>query len=111
MVQRLTCFLRDMVALLVLSSVLCVSVVRAEAISHDKALQAVRSGEILPLQLILSRVLGRGTSAGHIVDIRLIDREAGLHGWVYDITFYTGEGRVVRWRVDAKTASVLDKEE
>ena len=64
---------------------------------QDAAYQAMQRGNILPLNVILSRVRVRG--AEYI--------GADLDGAVYRLTFMRGDGNVVRLHVDARTGRPL----
>ena len=74
-------------------------------VNQDRARQAVANGEIKPLHEVLDFVASR--HPGRVLDVRLKDREAGLHGWVYDISLLTPDRRIVILRVDAGTGSIL----
>ena len=81
------------------------SLAYGEPIGHDRALEAVRSGEIMPLQDILAKATQR--LSGTVVSVSLTDGEAGLHGWVYDVKIYADDGRLLLVRLDATTGSIL----
>lgn len=72
---------------------------------HEKAIEAVKSGEILPLDQILLSI--RGNYEGRVLAINLKDNEQGLFGWVYDIRMINSDNRVINLRVDAGTSTVL----
>ncbi len=72
---------------------------------HEKAIEAVKSGEILPLDQILLSI--KGNYEGRVLAINLKDNEQGLYGWVYDIRMINSENRVINLRVDAGTSTVL----
>lgn len=76
-----------------------------EDVHHDEVLEAVRDGTILPLNEILIKVQEK--IGGRVMNVRLEDGRDGLHGWVYHIRFFDGEGRLTDIHVDAGTASVL----
>tara|TARA_B100001057_G_scaffold356867_1_gene358857 strand:- start:176 stop:505 length:330 start_codon:yes stop_codon:yes gene_type:complete len=72
---------------------------------HEKAIQAVKDEEILPLDIILNSI--KQKYSGRILAINLKDNEQGLFGWVYDIRMIDSTNKVINLRVDAGTASVL----
>jgi uncharacterized membrane protein YkoI len=72
---------------------------------HDKAIEAVKSGEILPLDQILVSI--KDDYEGRVLAINLKDNEQGLYGWVYDIRMINSDNRVINLRVDAGTSTVL----
>jgi uncharacterized membrane protein YkoI len=75
----------------------------ALAQGHDRAREAVRSGDIRPLGDILRSV--RGAVAGEVLDVRLVDRGPPSN-WRYEVRVQTPEGHVVAVLVDAQTAAV-----
>tara|TARA_B100000989_G_scaffold251453_1_gene199480 strand:- start:138 stop:461 length:324 start_codon:yes stop_codon:yes gene_type:complete len=72
---------------------------------HEKAIEAVKSGEILPLDQILLNI--RNQFDGRVLAINLKDSEQGLFGWVYDIRMINSYNEVINLRVDAGTSTVL----
>jgi len=72
---------------------------------HEKAIEAVKSGEILPLAQILESIQEKFD--GRILAINLKDSEKGLFGWVYDIRMIDENNKVINLRVDAGTSTVL----
>lgn len=74
-------------------------------VSHDRAREAVQSGEIMPLHRILAIVSEK--YEGRVLEVLLRDREEGLYGWVYDIHLFTPRDNVLVLRVDAGTATIL----
>lgn len=73
---------------------------------HDRARQALQSGEILPLDKILASVAA--THPGQVLEVEL-DREryGGKKIWVYEIKSMTQDGKLQKLEVDAKTGEVL----
>lgn len=67
---------------------------------RDRARDAVRRGEILPLDQVMNRVQRR--YPGRLLDVRLDDRRL-----VYHMRMLTRRGRVLRIAVDARDASIL----
>ena len=72
---------------------------------HEKAINAVNEGEILPLNEILKNI--NENFYGRVISINLKDNEKGLFGWVYDIMIIDNNNNVKQIRVDAGTATVL----
>ena len=70
---------------------------------HDRALRALKAGEILPLRVVLER-LGRD-HAGEVIEVEL-ERDDGR--WVYEIKMLRSDGGVFELEVDARTADVLE---
>jgi len=72
---------------------------------HERARQALASGEILPLTEILAR-------AGRLLEGRMIEaeleREDGL--WVYEIKLLRTDGRLVEALFDARGGELLELE-
>lgn len=76
---------------------------------HEKAIEAVQSGEILPLDQILQSIKQKFN--GRVLAINLNDNEQGLFGWVYDIRMIDRQNNVINLRIDAGTSTVLMVEE
>ncbi len=72
---------------------------------HEKAIQAVKNGEILPLDQILMSL--KNEFEGRVLAINLNDSEKGLYGWVYDIRMINSSNKVINLRVDAGTSTIL----
>jgi uncharacterized membrane protein YkoI len=81
---------------------------RAGSMDHERARAAMESGEIMALREILLAV--EDEFEGRVIEVKLTDLEAGLHGWVYDVTLLTPQNNVLRVRVDAGTAVILQVE-
>ncbi len=77
----------------------------AQINDHEKAIEAVKSGEILPLDQILLNI--KNKFDGRVLAINLKDNEQGLFGWVYDIRMINSYNEVINLRVDAGTSTVL----
>jgi len=76
---------------------------------HEKAIEAVKNGEILPLDQILLSI--EKNFQGRVLAINLKDNEQGLFGWVYDIRMINNSNKVINLRIDAGTSTVLLVEE
>ena len=72
---------------------------------HEKAIEAVKDGQILPLDQILASLNNK--YQGRVLAINLKDSEKGLFGWVYDIRMIDENNKVINLRVDAGTSTVL----
>ena len=69
---------------------------------HDRALQALKRGEVQPLEKVLAAV--RSGIDGTIVHTRL-KRKHGI--WVYDLKVLGRDGRMRNIHINAKTAKLL----
>lgn len=69
---------------------------------HERALEAVQSGQVLPLTTVLER-LGR-EHPGQVLGIEL-EREEGQ--WIYEIKLLSADGQLMKLKLDARTAEVL----
>ena len=69
---------------------------------HERALQAVQSGQVLPLTTVLER-LGR-EHPGQVLEVEL-EREA--EQWIYEIKLLSADGQLMKLKLDAGTAEVL----
>lgn len=76
--------------------------VRADSDDHDRARQALESGEILPLTTVLERV--NLDTPGRVLEVEL-DRKN--EQWVYEIKFLRQGGSVIKLRVDASSGNVI----
>lgn len=74
---------------------------------HERARQALQSGEILPLDKILATVAVK--QPGQILEVEL-DDERAKDGkiWVYEIKGVTTDGKLFKMKVDARTGEVLE---
>ena len=77
----------------------------AQQSDHEKAIEAVKNEEILPLDQILLSI--NNNYEGRVLAINLKDSEQGLFGWVYDIRMIDADNKVINLRVDAGTSTVL----
>lgn len=69
---------------------------------HERALQAVQAGQVLPLTTVLER-LGR-EHPGQVLEVEL-ERERGQ--WIYEIKLLSADGQLLKLKLDAGTAAVL----
>ena len=74
---------------------------------HERARQALQSGEILPLDKILATAAVK--QPGQILEVEL-DDERAKDGriWVYEIKGVTSDGKLFKMKVDARTGDVLE---
>lgn len=78
----------------------------ADRSDHDRARDAVRSGQTLPLSEILARI--RLQLRGEIVHVKF-EREDGRY--VYEFRVVSPDGRLRSVHVDAANANILDEED
>ncbi len=79
---------------------------RDDGRDHDRALEALRSGEVLSLRAILDRV--QTEFGGDLIEAELEDED---HRLVYEIKLLTAEGRVLKLEYDARTGDLLKTKE
>ncbi|NDP39655.1 MAG: PepSY domain-containing protein [Rhodoferax sp.] len=73
---------------------------------HDRAREALQSGEVLPLATILERV--EREHAGKVLDVELDrDKDHGVVRWVYKIKVLTTGGTRLKLQIDAKTGDLI----
>lgn len=73
---------------------------------HDRARQALESGEVLPLRTILERV--ERDHPGQIMEVEL-ERKAA--GWIYEVKLLKTGGVLVKLKINARNGAVLDSKE
>jgi hypothetical protein len=88
--------------LLAWASWLAMPIAQADDGDHERARAAVRSGEVLPLPELLSRL--QPGWPGQVLELEL-EREDGR--WIYEVKLLQPGGQVVKLDVDARTATVL----
>jgi len=71
---------------------------------QDRALQAVQSGEILPLRTVLERL--EKELPGQVLEVELERQQAQ---WVYEVKLLQRDGRRVKLLLDARDASILQR--
>jgi uncharacterized membrane protein YkoI len=72
---------------------------------HDRARQAVRRGEVLPMAKVLERLYAR--IPGEVVGVEF-EREDGR--WIYEFKLVDRIGRLLEVQVDAATGNILSTE-
>lgn len=73
--------------------------------SHDQALEAVKSGKIVPVLPIIERAEREYT--GQVVEVELTGSDAEDPGMFYKIKILTSDGRLLELLVDATTGNVV----
>lgn len=100
--------MRHALHILLLTALLAgTSATRAEEeSSHDRALKALRAGEIAPLPEILAVVAAE--TPGSVIEVELKRR----HGrYVYEVEVLTADGRLIETYVDAADKRILNRED
>ena len=69
---------------------------------HERARQAVTSGQVLPLHTVLERL--EREHPGQVLEVEL-EQDDGQ--WIYEVKLLQNDGRLVRIKLDARTAAVL----
>jgi uncharacterized membrane protein YkoI len=73
---------------------------------HDRAREAVKAGQVMPLRTVLERL--EREHPGEVLDVELEDEHGRL---VYEVKLLQSDGRLVKLELDAKTATVLRRKE
>lgn len=69
---------------------------------HERAREAVQSGQVLPLRAVLERL--EREHPGEVLEVEL-EREHGQ--WLYEVKLLQRDGQLLKLKVDARTAAVL----
>lgn len=69
---------------------------------HERALQAVQGGQVLPLRSVLERL--EREHPGQVLEVELEDEDGR---WVYEIKLLQSGGQRIKLELDAKTGEVL----
>lgn len=69
---------------------------------HERAREAVTSGQVLPLRTVLERL--EREYPGQVLEVEL---EPEDEGWVYEVRLLQADGLLRKVRLDARTAEVL----
>lgn len=69
---------------------------------QDRARQALKSGEVMPLATILERVARE--HPGQIMEVEL-ERDDGA--WIYELRVLEPGGGLIKLKVDARTGAIL----
>ncbi len=95
--------IRRRAAWLVAAGTLCAGfLAHAGEGDHERARDAVQSGQALALPVLLERL--QRTHPGQVLEIEL-ERDGGR--WVYELKLLQPGGQVLKLAVDARTAEVL----
>ncbi len=78
------------------------TVVARDREDHDRARQAVESGQVMPLKALLARV--EREHPGQVLEIEL-EREDGM--WLYEIKLLQPGGVLNKLKLDARTGAVV----
>ncbi|MDP4622700.1 MAG: PepSY domain-containing protein [Hydrogenophaga sp.] len=71
---------------------------------HERALQAVQSGQVLPLTQVLALV--ERTHPGQVLEVEL---ESHDRQWQYEIKLLQPDGRLLKLKIDARSGSILKR--
>lgn len=71
---------------------------------HDRARQALKAGEVMPLVTILERVARQ--HPGQVLEVEL-ERDDGA--WIYELRVLEPGGGLVKIKVDARTGVVVKR--
>jgi len=81
------------------------AIVPAESqLDHDKARQALESGQILPLRVILEKI--EQQYPGQVLEVEL---EKSHGSWIYELKVLQQSGKLIKLKIDAGNATVLKK--
>ena len=69
---------------------------------HERALQAVQAGQVLPLRSVLERL--EREHPGQVLEVELEDDNGR---WLYEIKLLQAGGQRIKLELDAKTGAVL----
>jgi uncharacterized membrane protein YkoI len=71
---------------------------------HDRAHSALRAGEVMPLEQVLTRI--SKDHPGQVLKVEL-EREDGL--WTYEVKLLQADGQLLKLLLDARTGDLLRK--
>ncbi|MEI7613196.1 MAG: PepSY domain-containing protein [Betaproteobacteria bacterium] len=77
-----------------------------ERSDHDRALNALESGEILPLRGVLEKV--ERDTPGRVLEV---DLEHKKGRWVYEIKLLRQGGALTKLLIDARDGSIIERRE
>lgn len=87
-----------------LSALLATAASARDRGDHERAREAVMSGQILPLSTVLQRL--EREQAGQVLEIEL---EPSADRWVYEVKLLQPGGQLLRLEVDATTGEVIGR--
>jgi uncharacterized membrane protein YkoI len=95
-----------------LTSLLASALLAAPALAsdkdHDRAREAVKAGQVMPLRSVLERL--EREHPGQVLDVELdLEKEGGVERWVYEIKLLRQGGSLVKLEVDARTGAVISR--
>jgi uncharacterized membrane protein YkoI len=70
---------------------------------HERARQALQAGQVLPLRTVLERL--EREHPGQVLEVEL-EQDDGL--WVYEVRLLQAGGQLVKLKLDARTAVLLE---
>ena len=73
---------------------------------HDRAREALKAGQVMPLRTVLERL--EREHPGQVLDIEFEEEHGRL---VYEVKLLQSDGRLVKLELDARTATVLRRQE
>ena len=78
----------------------------ASSTDQERATQAVQTGDILSLRVILERL--EQTQPGQVLDVEF-EQKKGV--WIYELKILKAGGRLQKLKVDAKTGEIISNKE
>jgi uncharacterized membrane protein YkoI len=69
---------------------------------HERAREAMTSGQVLPLRSVLERL--EGEHPGQVLEVEL-EQDDGR--WIYEVKLLQSGGQLLKVKLDARTAQVL----
>jgi uncharacterized membrane protein YkoI len=73
---------------------------------HDRAREAVKAGQVMPLRTVLEYL--EREHPGQVLDVELEEEHGRL---VYEVKLLQNDGRLLKLELDARTATVLRRKE
>lgn len=92
------------ITVLLLATLLSTAGLARDRGDHERARDAVQSGQILPLRSVLERL--EREQAGQVLEIELDDDD---RRWIYKVKLLQADGQLMRLYVDAGTGEVLGR--
>ena len=71
---------------------------------HERARQAVQSGQVMPLSKVLSNI--ERDHPGQVLEVELESRD---RQWQYEIKLLKPDGRLSKLKIDARTGALLEQ--
>lgn len=100
------CFLQHIALICLLAAALVSVPAMASDKDHDRAREAVKAGQVMPLRTVLERL--EREHPGQVLDVELEDEDGQL---VYEVRLLQSDGRLVKLELDARTATVLRRKQ